>query len=790
RTIDAWIEKGKFDTLLDMWVKGMPFDWRKLHAGKKPKRVSLPGYPFARERYWVQAEATNAPARPGAMLHPLVQRNTSGLHGLRFTSELSGNEFFLADHVVQGQRILPGVAQLEMARHAAGEVFGGGASFEIGDVTWIRPVAVGAGGLTLHIALYPEDDGAIAYEIRGEAAGGGNEENGEAPLYSQGLILERDAEEGALSHDLAALRGQCSDRVLSAQQCYAEFAKLGLQYGPAFQGLHELFIGKDRLLARIGLPALMQRREDSNRYGLHPSLLDAALQATMGLQMAHGGMSLMLPFALASFEELAPCGAEMWAVVRRSAGSSAADTVQKIDIDLCDTSGTVCLRFHEFSMRAAAPTEAPSFDGKLLLAPVWDVVDPALLAAPSAGRMVVMGGTPAQHEALLREHAQAVAADLPTAAEVTAIEAALREYGTIDHIVWIVGDGGLAQEDDGALIAAQEEGVIFGFRLVKALLALGFGTRPLHWTVLTSDAQAVHGCDTIAPAHAGVHGFIGTMAKEFRGWQLRLIDLQREAPWPWHTLFRLPYAAGGDALAWRSGQWFSQRLLPLAPEADGGRNPAYRQGGVYVVIGGAGGIGQAWSEHVIRHHRAQVVWIGRRAPDETIEAAQARLGALGPAPLYISADAADLGAMLRAREEILARFGAIHGVMHAAIALLDRGLAQMDEDRMRAGLAAKVHVSVRMVQAFGILPLDFMLFCSSLLSFMKAAGQSNYAAGCTFKDAYCLHLAGRMPYPVKAMNWGYWGSVGVVASDLYRERMARQGIASIEADEGMEALDA
>ncbi|MFX9127653.1 hypothetical protein ABTN71_19915, partial [Acinetobacter baumannii] len=79
---------------------------------------SLPTYPFARERYWVPAVAASATAGATARLHPLLHRNTSDLAGQRFSSRFSGEEFFLKDHVVGGQRVLPGVAYLELARAA------------------------------------------------------------------------------------------------------------------------------------------------------------------------------------------------------------------------------------------------------------------------------------------------------------------------------------------------------------------------------------------------------------------------------------------------------------------------------------------------------------------------------------------------------------------------------------------------------------------------------------------------------------------------------------------------
>ncbi|PEP89771.1 hypothetical protein CN582_29135, partial [Bacillus wiedmannii] len=51
-TVENWIVKHKYTKLLDLWVKGLSFDWNKLYGDVKPKRISLPTYPFDKERYW------------------------------------------------------------------------------------------------------------------------------------------------------------------------------------------------------------------------------------------------------------------------------------------------------------------------------------------------------------------------------------------------------------------------------------------------------------------------------------------------------------------------------------------------------------------------------------------------------------------------------------------------------------------------------------------------------------------------------------------------------------------
>ncbi len=207
------------------------------------------------------------------------------------------------------------------------------------------------------------------------------------------------------------------------------------------------------------------------------------------------------------------------------------------------------------------------------------------------------------------------------------------------------------------------------------------------------------------------------------------------------------------------------------------------------MIGGAGGIGEVLSEYLIRNYQAKMIWVGRRELDSGIQKKLDRLSVLGPVPSYLRADATDREELSQAYQQVKSRYGKIHGVVHGAIALLDKSLGQMDEKRFKASLAVKVDVSVRIAQVFANEQLDFALFFSSVQSFTKGAGQSNYGAGCTFKDAFANQLSNAWSCPVKIMNWGYWGSIGIVASEVYRRRMERYGMGSIEPEEGMAALD-
>src|ERR1043166_4990970 len=86
--VGKWIEKGKYGKLLELWVRGVEVEWGRLYGERKPRRISLPTYPFARERYWING-VENGAAGQGmvrtGMLHPLLHSNTSDLRDRKST---------------------------------------------------------------------------------------------------------------------------------------------------------------------------------------------------------------------------------------------------------------------------------------------------------------------------------------------------------------------------------------------------------------------------------------------------------------------------------------------------------------------------------------------------------------------------------------------------------------------------------------------------------------------------------------------------------------------------------
>jgi polyketide synthase PksN len=356
--VEMWIDKGKYSKLLEVWVNGLNFDWNRLYGENKPNRLSLPTYPFKNERYWAQElDLGNhgygiVVGAASKAIHPLLHQNTSDLAEQRFSSVFTGQEFFLSNHKVKGLPVLPGAACLEMAMAAVNKAAG----FRIGDQTgiklknivWARPVAVVDKPVEVHIGLFPESNGEIDFEIYSGLAA----EDAEPVIYCQGSADISGNQETAVL-DINSLKEQCSKGSFSSQYCYELFNAIGFEYGNAYRGIVTVYKGENQVLAELSLPECVS--DGADEFIVHPSLIDSALQASIGLMMDRDGITkpdrMYLPFALKELKVFSRCTSGMWAYIRKSEGIRDENRIQELDIDLCDMEGKVCIQMRGYSSR-------------------------------------------------------------------------------------------------------------------------------------------------------------------------------------------------------------------------------------------------------------------------------------------------------------------------------------------------------------------------------------------------------------------------------------------------------
>lgn len=78
-TLSKWVVRGKVGKLAQLWAQGLEVEWEQLYGALKPKRMSLPTYPFAKERHWVpqtviQGELSASTASASTSEHVRLKR--------------------------------------------------------------------------------------------------------------------------------------------------------------------------------------------------------------------------------------------------------------------------------------------------------------------------------------------------------------------------------------------------------------------------------------------------------------------------------------------------------------------------------------------------------------------------------------------------------------------------------------------------------------------------------------------------------------------------------------------
>jgi polyketide synthase PksN len=776
--VRKWVAGGKLAKLAELWVKGLAIDWPQLHAAGRPRRISLPSYPFEKLRYWVPAasaeDVLTAGAAGLAWLHPLLHRNTSDLHEQRFSTTLTGEEFFLRDHVVQGHKVLPGVAHLEMAREAVRQAVGGlGPSVQVGlkGVVFARPVVVPRGEtLQLNIALQLHADDRIGFEIfSGEDEG--------ATVHSQGTAVLK-ATEAQPQLDIETLQAQCSHG-LDAPACYAAFARAGLNYGPAMQALQQVQSGAGQALARLVLPAPLTSSHAV--YGLHPSLMDAALQAGVGMALDPNGAvdegALLLPFALEGLQQFAPLPAEAWAAVRQSTEATNA-TFRKLDIDVADDAGRVCVRLSGFTTREATEALAGS-DGTntvLTFQEQWDAqalpVRPA--TSPSTGAACVVCVVPAGRQAL---YVQAWGAgspptfiDLPADdahACADVLRGVARQQGVIDTLLDLRALDDPAVLRDHAAVATLVQGLAASGAVCRKMLIAGHCRDAVERCHLDARIGFERSLRLVLPdTQMAVIG--GDDDVDVATWMLRLqAELQL-------ARVRSVFYEGRQRQVLRLHATQVQAVAPLL-----------RRGGTYLVTGGLGGLGWLFAEHLARVHAANIVLTGRAALDaeKTVRLAALEIG--GGKALYFQADVCDAQRMAEVLAYAREQLGPIHGVIHAAGVVARHSVLETTRTAFEGVLAAKVAGSQVLASLLQGETLDFLCLFSSTAALLGDFGACSYAVGNRFQAA----LARWAPAGCKvvAIQWPLWEAGGMQVGDPSQtERyLSASGQAAMAAHEGL-----
>ncbi|HWH00459.1 MAG TPA: SDR family NAD(P)-dependent oxidoreductase, partial [Pilimelia sp.] len=760
------------ESLCRAWAAGATPDWAAVFAHRPARRVLLPTYPFQTAAYRLDPPP-NRPAVGAADPPAAVTAQTREL-------AVTGTEPFLADHVVRGVPTLSAAAAvlLGLASLRALDPGVGG----LRQVTFARPYEV-PGPRTLSVSARTTDGG--RFEITGAdgvayctgAALTGPVPPADAPL-AEGPLAE-----GPGADPITPTTGP-GTTVVGHARCYALLSAGGLDYGPGLRGLRAVTLGEGAAVADLAPPA------EGTDFARRAAVLDLAIQAAAvaALHTAEPG-TLLLPVAVDTVAVDGPVAAAATAVLRtaRTAGGVRAD------IRVLDRSGVTLARLDGVVLRAVGDrgaavaagdgaAVAAGDRGAALVARYWAPGPPAPPpAAPLPGTCLVLGDTapPGVGERVVtvaagagfrRVHRLRYEIAPGRADDYARLLTALARDGLRpDRVLHTWARGA---DPDTVTDGDLDRGVRALLHLCRALLA----------TAPTGPVRIVVAHDG-APSALGLDGFARTALAEDPRLRISVV----EGP---DAVLPAEFSATDPVVRYRDGVRQLRRYRDVTAESTGWTP---RDGGVYLVTGGAGGVGLRIAAGLAARAHVHLVLVGRAAePAARARAAIDDLATRARSVTYRAADVADPAQAAALVAEVRAAHGAITGVVHAAGVLRDALLADTTDAHLDAVLAPKVRAAAALAAATRDEPLEFFALFTSVAGVVGNPGQAGYAYANAVLDALAERRASSdAPGHTVALAWPRWRAGGMrqgerSAADL----RARFGLGELSTGDGVAAFAA
>ncbi|SEL47260.1 type I polyketide synthase [Rhodococcus maanshanensis] len=711
------------------YVQGVPIDWDRVLPGRR--RVDLPTYAFQRRSFWpsTSTRSTGDPTELGLgpADHPLLGAAvTLEDDALMFTGQLSlQRDSWLVPPVDDGEQAQDGpravspAVLVELTLHAAHHV----GLDHVDELTLHHPVTLSSSGqASIRVLVSPTDpaDGRRTVTISSNAT-------------------ESDVADAWVRNASATI-----DDVV----------------GPAAAVPHQV---PGDVEAEVSL----EEGADATGFGIHPELLEAALEPILGWDgwpVTWSGIRLHT------------VGAEAVSV------RSAAHEDGRHHVVLTDPGGEPVLTVDALRVvpRALEGAGAGGSAAPPLHRLTWVPVEsPA--SEPTPGPMVVLGAEwPGE---------RGDGSTFPTHPDLAALRTAMESASDDgDAVPWTVlvgcGTGGEHGPEVTHELGARvlrllqdwlDDDIVADSRLVIV-------TRNAMATDDGQDPDA--GADLAA---AAVWGLVGSAQNENPD-RFVLVDLDDASDAD--SVLTAASASGEPQVAVRNGTLLAPRLRRArAAEPEG---PPFDPGGTVLVTGGTGTVGSLVARHLIAAHGARhLVLTSRRGPDaEGCDQLRRELTELGAEVSIVACDASDEPALAA----LLAGISQDHpltAVIHAAGVIDDATLGSLTPERLDTVLRPKVDAAWHLHRLTATSEVRAFVLFSSLAGVLGAPGQANYAAANMFLDALARHRH-TLGLPAVSIAWGMWAPPSTMtdnlgAIDLARAR--RSGMVPMAASDGLALFD-
>lgn len=273
-------EKLRFlQTLGALYTEGVSLNWDNIYP-ESDTLYDLPKYSWDLKSFWYES-AKHKAKRTSKKMHPLLNKiEESGSSKNNFSFDILLDRHvdpYIDDHRVDDAIIFPGTGHLEIATAAAKQAFDVNFGF-LEDINFESALFLPEEGELANVKIEIFSDEAKYWILSKDP----NNPDAEWVKHSNGKMNTLGDKFVSTPVNLKSIQKRVNDR-LPVQPLYIELKKSGLQYGPTFKLIKNLWVVENEILAKIEVhDSISFGIQD---YNLHPAVLDACLHSIFAAKM-------------------------------------------------------------------------------------------------------------------------------------------------------------------------------------------------------------------------------------------------------------------------------------------------------------------------------------------------------------------------------------------------------------------------------------------------------------------------------------------------------------------------
>ena len=308
----------------------------------------------------------------------------------------------------------------------------------------------------------------------------------------------------------------------------------------------------------------------------------------------------------------------------------------------------------------------------------------------------------------------------------------------------------------------QERGSYSVLRLGQALMGRGGEGEEVEVTVVMEGVWGVESGDKGRAEKATVVGGCKVMGQEGEGIRWRVVDMKEGEEEVEELMKELEEEVEEEVVALRGRKRWVQEYEEKRVEGEG----ELREGGVYVITGGYGGIGMMLGEYITKGVKGKVVLVGRREPGEMGEEGEEKRRRIeemkrgGGEVMEMRGDVTKEDEMRAVVERTCERWGRIDGWIHAAGVTsgssLFKPLTETEPSDFQTQFRPKAYALYVLEKVLEGKALDFCLLFSSNASVLGGLGFVTYSSANSFMDAFATECSRKSRVPWISASWDPW----------------------------------